>query len=121
MFLLVGTGVTISLQATTTVFPVFLVWAGLAGLFIASRGIAEDSLTQQVTRPAVMGRVTATLAIIRRSALLAGVGLVGLAAGAISTRQLFLMACGTWLAGCLTGAVLLAMPGRDRRARAEPD
>jgi MFS family permease len=121
LLFLAGVGVTIFLQVTTTNFVVFLGWATLAGFFIAGRGAATSTMIQHATDQAVMGRVTSTLQIFNRVALMTAVALVGVSAGILSTRLLFILACSIYLAGCLLGTLLMAfVPEPDPNDRDQP-
>jgi MFS family permease len=116
MLLLAGAGITIFLQVTTTSFPVFLGWATLAGLFLAGRGATTQTLIHQAADANMLGRISSTLSIMNRASLMLAVALVGLTAGKISTRGLFVIACSLYLFGSLLGTLLTGLacdPSRD--------
>lgn len=105
----IGSGITIFMQVTTTDFSALLAWATCAGLFIAGRNVAEATLRQHATDQALMGRVSGAMQLAQQGAMMVAVLLVGVGAARVSTRALFLLACSLYLAGCMLGAVLMAL------------
>ncbi len=107
-FFLAGSGITIFLQITTKEFSVFLIWGTLVGIFLAARNVAHSTLIQHTTEQKMLGRVNSTFGILRQSAMMIAVLLVGVFSQWISTRSMFILAASLWLLGTLQGAIRIA-------------
>ena len=108
IFFILSGGITIFLQVTTYNFSLFLVWATLAGIFLAGRDVATITLIQHSAPQHLMGRVSSTNHLLTQTAMMVAVLIVGGFGEQIGTRLLFVVATSIYLLGSTLGAVFMA-------------